>query len=115
MAYFGAPIRSRIDPEFAKKLYDDGLTDQQIATVFCVTITAARDWRQANKLPPNHPKQKEKEDYLADTKQCEKCKYWGDVHHAKAGLHFCHHLLETGKRRVQVDGVCMSQKKRRGK
>lgn len=113
MAYFCAPIFSRLDPDAAIRLYDDGKTDKQIAAVFCVDERTVAHWRQKLKLPPNHPR--EKEEYLADIKQCKQCKYWGDVHHAFTGMCFCHHLLETKKRRVQVDGVCLSQKKRRGK
>ena len=112
MAYFCAPILSRIDPDAAKRLYDDGLTDKQIAMTFCVTETAARYWRQANKLPPNHPK-KEQEDYLADVKQCKKCGFWRDGQGGNTGFCFCHHLLDTGKRRVYKGSHCFSFEKRR--
>lgn len=110
-----APIRSRIDPETARRLYDDGLTDKEIGVVFCVSESAARYWRQANKLPPNSPKKKEKENYLADPKQCKQCIYHKPLAGGWNGICACHHLLETGKRREYENGVCLSQKKRRRK
>lgn len=47
---------------------------------------------------------------MADTgKQCLFCVYWtGSNGHDAIQLKFCHHLLYTGKRRVEVDGVCQS-------
>lgn len=54
---------------------------------------------------------------MADIKkQCKDCEYWLSVngmrHHNE--MHFCHHLLKTGKRRVEVNGVCKSQSRKGG-
>ena len=113
MAYFCAPIFSRLDPDVAIRLYDDGKTDKQIAAVFCVDERTVAHWRQKLKLPPNHPRAQE--DYLADVKRCKKCIYWRGANRTPNAFSYCNHLLDTGKRRVQVDGVCLSQVKRRGK
>lgn len=48
-------------------------------------------------------------------KKCKKCEYWRPlncVFRDNQNLYCCHCLLDTGKRRVQVDGKCMSFKKR---
>lgn len=46
---------------------------------------------------------------MADIKQCKNCAYWTGVTGSNGtNMHFCHHILHTGKRRVEVDGVCQS-------
>lgn len=47
---------------------------------------------------------------MADVKkQCRKCEYWTGCNGHSIGENcFCHHLLYTEKRRVEVDGVCQS-------
>ena len=51
--------------------------------------------------------------------QCKGCHYWlsGSGGYPGGGVKLCHHLLYTGKRRVEVDGVCLSRaaKRKRGK
>ena len=50
-------------------------------------------------------------------KQCEKCVYWKGVNGGcnKVHLyHFCSYYLDTGKRRVEIDGICKSIKLRTG-
>ena len=53
---------------------------------------------------------------MADAKkQCSKCKYWTGCNgnaDKEYIFKFCHHLLWTDKRRVEVDGVCLSFEKR---
>ena len=41
---------------------------------------------------------------------CKECYYWRTAGCGTAfnSAKFCHHLLETGKRRVEVDGMCKS-------
>lgn len=56
---------------------------------------------------------------MADKKVCNSCHYWitGGGGYTGGGGKFCHHLLHTGKRRVEIDGVCMSlvpRKRKRG-
>jgi hypothetical protein len=45
-----------------------------------------------------------------DPKLCRKCYYWRTAGSGVAtnSMKFCHHLLETKVRRVEVDGVCLS-------
>lgn len=48
---------------------------------------------------------------MADAKkQCMKCSFWGGAngHYCGSKISFCHHLLCTGQRREEVDGVCRS-------
>jgi hypothetical protein len=52
---------------------------------------------------------------MADIKKCEKCEYWSGANGGHS-FSFCHHLLWTDKRRVEVDGVCRSfEPRRKGK
>ena len=45
-----------------------------------------------------------------ETKQCEKCIYWYDMRGSKDHEEsFCHYMLNTGNRRVEIDGVCQSR------
>lgn len=49
-------------------------------------------------------------------KQCEGCVFWqkaGTTGGTENSLHMCHHLLETGKRRIEKDGKCLSRKTER--
>ena len=48
---------------------------------------------------------------MSDTTKCKRCRYWRSFW-AK-GEAACHHLLDTEKRRVEVNGVCKSFKARR--
>lgn len=46
---------------------------------------------------------------MADVKQCNTCRYWHSLSGWTGGVSkACNHLLETGRRRVEVDGVCKS-------
>lgn len=48
---------------------------------------------------------------MADVKLCKSCIYWqGYDGISRRHLCFCHHLLITGKRRVEVDGICESRR-----
>lgn len=53
---------------------------------------------------------------LNSQKQCKGCVFWKKAS-ATGGtensLHACHHLLETGKRRIEKDGKCLSRKTER--
>lgn len=52
---------------------------------------------------------------LTDRKLCEGCVYWHGASGSDNAYVMCHHLLNTGKRRVVEDGVCKSKKTKRGK
>ena len=48
---------------------------------------------------------------MADVeKQCKHCFRWRGANgeNAASKMKFCNHMLDTGKRRVEVDGVCKS-------
>lgn len=48
-----------------------------------------------------------------DSQKCNGCVYWQKAQSTggnEESLHICHHLLETGKRRVEQDGQCLSRK-----
>ena len=45
-------------------------------------------------------------------KECIGCVFWKKAYATggtEGSLHMCHHLLETGKRRVEKDGKCISR------
>ena len=48
-------------------------------------------------------------------KRCEGCVYWRSAQGGGVGdvLHICHHLLDTGKRRIDKDGKCLSKTTKR--
>lgn len=48
-------------------------------------------------------------------KECIGCVFWKNTYTTgcENSLHACHHLLETGKRRIDKDGVCLSRKTER--
>ena len=47
-------------------------------------------------------------------KKCKSCRWWksGAGGGTENALMFCHHLLETDKRRAVVDGECLSYQKK---
>ena len=51
---------------------------------------------------------------VAHEEQCKKCRYWKNAHgsYVKHSSKFCHYMFDTGKRRVEIDGVCKSYKRR---
>lgn len=42
--------------------------------------------------------------------QCEGCLFWRPLSSTSATEKACHHLLDTGKRHVEENGVCKSKK-----
>lgn len=53
---------------------------------------------------------------MADIKRCRGCDYWRTTGNVSGdSTRFCHHLLATGKRRVEVDGICQSFKPSKGR
>lgn len=46
---------------------------------------------------------------------CNGCVYWKSAGGYRTSARFCHHLLETGKRRVEVGGICRSRTPKEGK
>ena len=48
---------------------------------------------------------------MKSQEQCVGCVYWksGAGGHENTTLFMCHHLLETGKRRIDQNGVCLSR------
>ena len=106
MAYLFAPVKSRLDGEAAKKLYDKGKSDLQIACSCGVSEKTVRRWRETNRLKLKRPK--EHEEYLSDVERCKKCAYWYGANGERNVMCFCNYLLTTGKRRVQENGVCLS-------
>lgn len=48
---------------------------------------------------------------MESQKQCVGCVYWrGFWGHSGSGTSVCHHLLDTGKRRIDKKGKCFSKK-----
>ena len=52
--------RTYLDKELAKKLYDLGMTDREIANEMCVSRDSVRAWRKRNGLVCNYYKSGEK-------------------------------------------------------
>lgn len=47
---------------------------------------------------------------MESQKQCKGCVYWrGASGNSGLGTIMCHHMLDTGKRRIDNDGVCGSK------
>ncbi len=49
---------------------------------------------------------------MKSQEQCIGCVFWKKASltgGTEGSLHVCHHLLETGKRRIDQDGVCLSR------
>ena len=44
---------------------------------------------------------------------CGSCRYWSGWGDSENRMHCCMHYLNTGKRRVEVDGVCKSFERRK--
>lgn len=104
---------SNIDNEDTMRLYRQGLTDIEIAEKLRGHYNSIRDWRKRHNLPPN-TKSKESEEYLADIKKCRKCEYWRGANSNSSEMHFCHHLLDTGKCRQRGEGKdCLSFRRKR--
>lgn len=100
-------VRRTLKPHEAKRLYDMGLSDLQIAYRFGFSEETVVRWRREHNLPPNSK---------VNVERCYDCKYWrngGGSYSGSNSVKFCHHLLETNKRRqVGADGKCLSQAKR---
>lgn len=48
---------------------------------------------------------------MESQKQCIGCMYFrGANGNSGLGTHFCHHMLDTGKRRIDQEGKCLSWK-----
>ena len=47
---------------------------------------------------------------MSDKSKCKRCRYWRSFWGGSEAV--CHHLLDTDKRRVEVNGVCKSFKAR---
>ena len=45
---------------------------------------------------------------MESQKQCQGCLYWKGAR-SGMGTMMCHHMLETGKRRIDQDGKCLSR------
>lgn len=58
-----------------------------------------------HKLPPTTA-------YTHNAAQCVGCHYWRSLSGLLNGDKGCHKLLDTGERRVQLDGGCGSYKRR---
>ena len=50
-----------------------------------------------------------------NTEQCNGCYYWraANGEHQSITLHFCHHLLMTGKCRKRDGDTCLSRKEKK--
>lgn len=112
MSYFVAPILTRLDRDAAKRLYDQGKTDAQIAQICFVSERTVGDWRREIGLTANRITVGE---YFCDVKRCEKCRYWyGANGPTTNSIRFCNYLLVMGRRREQEGDKCLSFE-RRGK
>ena len=51
---------------------------------------------------------------MADEKVCKTCWYWRNAQgsHANNSMKFCHYMVYTRRRRVDIDGVCKSYRRR---
>lgn len=100
-------VRRKLNPQEAQRMYDMGLSDFQIAYRFGFSEETVASWRRQHQLPPNGK---------VNVERCHDCKYWrngGSSYSGSNSVKFCHHLLETEKRRqVDTDGLCLSQVKR---
>lgn len=99
-------VRRKLDPVECLRLYKKGLSDMQIACRCGLAEGTVYEWRRMMGLPQNGS---------ANTDRCRDCRYWktGDGSYNTGSFCFCHHLLDTGKRRVVgEDGKCKSQKTR---
>lgn len=94
--------RQSVDKAKVKALYDAGKTDKEIAATLGVSSNAVGHWRRKQGLTA-HVAEK------AETQKCDGCDFWQNS--GGEGFRFCHHLLITGKRRVEENGVCMSHSK----
>lgn len=104
---------NQIDNEDTMRLYMQGLTDAEIAKKCRVPYGTVNNWRNRKGLPPNK-KAKVDDGYPQDVKKCLACLYWQPPHGSSTSFRFCHHLLDTGKRRKRGDGKeCLSYTKRR--
>lgn len=95
--------RRILNPVRAKELYDQGLSDREIADECAVGYSTVGSWRVRNGLKANPPKKMQ-----SGTKRCDSCLYWRSLSSGNECYCACHHLLDTGKRRVEEDGVCKS-------
>lgn len=50
------PVRTYLDQKLAKKLYDRGMTDSEIANEMCVSKNTIKSWRQRNGFVSNYYK-----------------------------------------------------------
>ena len=112
MAYFWSPIKKLLDEDLAKKLYDTGKSDAQIACICGVVPETVKNWRGRNRLRANRFKP---DACVNDPEQCKKCIYWYDVNGGKRLACFCNYMLETGKRRARKEDKCFSIENRRGR
>ena len=96
-----------LDHNQAMRLYQKGNTDAEIAEMCGVHRYTVQRWRLANGLLING-------DENLNTEQCEGCIYWRSANGYKRETCFCHHLLDTGRRRVDIDGECQSGCKKGG-
>lgn len=113
--YF-SPLRGkvvyRIDYAQTKALYDKGLVDSVIADKIGVTKSAVTEWRHRNRLPANGPLREydwRAHGFPCDPKQCNGCVFWRPAMGGTRGAKFCHHLLDTDKRKVVVNEICQSR------
>ena len=98
-----------IDNDDTVRLYQQGLTDEEIARLYHTESRRIAKWRWRKGLPANIKPKPEDDGYAADIKKCRKCEYWRGANGNSSELYFCHHLLSTGKRRQQGEGKeCLS-------
>lgn len=100
-----------IDNTDIMRLYKQGLTDEEIANRCLLDKQRIYKWRWNRGLPANAKTKTEPKDdgYAADIKVCRKCEYWRGANGSSSDMYFCHHLLETGKRRQRGEGKeCLS-------
>lgn len=98
--------RHPLDKEKAKKLYEAGMSDKEIANELGMALSTIGVWRMREGLPSNGGVKATKKKEPA-TDRCERCVFWQNST-GNDSLYFCHHLLITGKRRKDVNGVCLS-------
>ena len=100
-----------LDAHYTRALYDAGLCDAEIAKKCGVGVTTIREWRASENLPFNPTKKAAVSRVKPKDRatECKGCIFWRSATGGQGEIHFCNHLLDTGKRRAVEEGVCRSR------
>ena len=101
------------DKELARKCWEQGLQDKDIAKVCGISASTIGDWRRAECLTANTAKTaaagKPAMDH--DPRQCIGCIYWRRLGNSGgATIMCCHYLIDNGHSRKRKGKKCLSKK-----